>query len=156
MNEILDKQPPIQTTKSGHKIPAFGQPNRVADSNSRSKLKAPPKPSIEVSHLDPNTFLKFSELPRDLSFIIFDEHIRERKSRTIVIYYAKRSQRTPVNEQDGNYTSPASAKYLPLSPAETNGEFDSTLKTPSLVWPWELRTAKCSIPAALLVNRKFC
>ena len=88
MNEILEKQPPIQTTKSGLKIPGSGQPSRVVDSNSRSELKTPPKPSIEVSHLDPNTFLKFSELPRDLSFMIFNEYIREQKFRTIVIYCA--------------------------------------------------------------------
>jgi hypothetical protein len=154
---MLDKQPLIQTTKSGRKIPESGQPSRVAHSNSRSELKAPPKQSIEVSHLDPKTFLKFLELPRDLSFIIFDEYIRERKSRTIVIHCAKRSQRTPVNEQDGNYASPVSAKYLP-PPLQK--------PTANLIWrlwktrrwrghgSWGLRSAPYQ--QLFTLNREFC
>jgi len=45
---------------------------------------------------------------------------------------------------------PSQRQIFAPSPAETNGEFDSaTVENSPLAWPWELRIAKCSIPAAL-------
>jgi 2EXR family len=113
--------------------------------------------TIEETHQGaPRTFPQFWALPKELRLMIAAEYIKAYESRTIAIYCTTRNQRPLNPDQTAGSIEPARTSLSPQTAAEATKQFESaTFENLPPTWPWQLRTTKCSVPAALQVNTEF-
>jgi hypothetical protein len=104
----------------------------------------------------PRTFPQFWALPKELRLMIAAEYIKAYESRTIAIYCTTRNQRFLNQDQTAGSIDPVRTSLFPQTAAEAAKQFESaTFDNLPPTWPWQLRTTKCSVPAALQVNTEF-